>query len=146
MGAASRETGDAFLEAQIGILELEKEKLAKEDAALDTEIALNLSHLRMRRFSDYARVSLEIAGFLVVLLIVCGLGTMVWNATQDHDLVVDAFSVPADVAQSGMTGDVLAGRVLDRLGHMQADTYSLTEGAGSYRSNDNNQVRIEIPS
>src|ERR1700679_3492169 len=127
MGAASRETGDAFLEAQIGILELEKEKLAKEDAALDTEIALNLSHLRMRRFSDYARVSLEVAGFLVVLLIVCGLGTMVWNATQDHDLVVDAFSVPPDTAQTGLTGPALANRLLDRFTAMDRGTLSFSQ-------------------
>ncbi len=120
-------------------LRLQNDNLQKQDE-------FELSHLRFRRVSDYARFALEIAGFLVVLLVVCGLGTMVWNAAQDRDLVVDAFSVPADVAQSGLTGDVLAGRVLNSLGQMQADTYSLAQGAGSYRSNDTNQVRIEIPS
>ena len=128
-----------FLREQTEVLRLQK-------AALKEEALLNLSHLRFRRFSDHARVGLELAGFLVVLLIVCGLGSMVWSATQDRDLVVDAFSVPADVAQSGMTGSVLAGRILDRLGQMQASTYSLAQGAGAFHSNDTEQVRIEIPS
>src|SRR5271168_1945525 len=127
LSSASRETADAFLKEQTAVLRLEKEKLAKEDAAIDTEIALNISHLRMRRFSDYARVSLEVAGFLVVLLIVCGLGTMVWNATQDHDLVVDAFSVPPDMAQTGLTGAALANRVLDRFSAMDRGTLSFTQ-------------------
>jgi hypothetical protein len=129
----------AYLREQTELARLQKQNLFEQNA-------FELSHLRFRRFSDYARFALEVAGGLVVLLVVCGLGTMVWNAAQDRDLVVDAFSVPADVAQSGMTGDVLAGRVLDALGHMQADTYSLAQGAGSYRSNDSKQVRIEIPS
>jgi tetratricopeptide (TPR) repeat protein len=145
LSSASRETADAFLKEQTAVLRLEKEKLAKEDAAIDMEIALNLSHLRMRRFSDYARVSLEVAGFLVVLLIVCGLGTMVWNATQDHDLVVDAFSVPPDMAQTGLTGGALANRVLDRFGAMDRSTHSFTQDLGVYHGNASDDVRVEIP-
>src|SRR3984885_1043525 len=144
--SASREKADDFLERQSALAELQMENLRLQNDNLQKQDEFELSHLRFRRVSDYAKFALEIAGFLVVLLLVCGLGTMVWNAPQDRDLVVDTFSVPADVAQSGMTGDVLAGRVLDSLGHMQADTYSLAQGAGSYRSNDGNQVRIEIPS
>jgi hypothetical protein len=146
LSSASRERADDFLERQSALAELQMENLRLQNDNLQKQDEFELSHLRFRRVSDYARFSLEIAGFLVVLLLVCGLGTMVWNAAQDHDLVVDAFSVPVDVAQSGMTGDVLAGRVLDTLGHMQADTHSLAQGAGSYRSNDSDQVRIEIPS
>jgi hypothetical protein len=146
LASASREKADDFLERQSALAEMQMENLRLQNDNLLKQDEFELSHLRFRRVSDYARFALEIAGFLVVLLLVCGLGTMVWNATQDRDLVVDAFSVPADTAQSGMTGDVLAGRVLDALGHMQADTYSLTQGAGSYRSNDSKQVRIEIPS
>jgi tetratricopeptide (TPR) repeat protein len=145
LSSASRETADAFLREQTAVLRLEKEKLAKEDAAIDTEIALNISHLRMRRFSDYARVSLEVAGFLVVLLIVCGLGTMVWNATQDHDLVVDAFSVPPDMAQTGLTGAALANRVLDRFSAMDRGTLSFTQQLEAHHGSASDDVRVEIP-
>jgi tetratricopeptide (TPR) repeat protein len=123
---------------QVRLADLQIDTLEKKDE-------FELSHLRFRRFSDYARFALEIAGFLVVLLIVCGLGTMVWNASRDRDLVVDAFSVPGDFAQSGMTGTVLAGRVLDRFGQMQADTLGTIQGAGSYRRDNREEVRVEIP-
>jgi tetratricopeptide (TPR) repeat protein len=127
-----------YLEEQTRLARLQSANLLEQNA-------FELSHLRFRRFSDYARFALETAGFLVVLLIVCGLGAMVWNATRDHDLVVDAFSVPPDVAQSGMTGPVLAGRVLDKFGQMQADAHAVIQGSGSYRANEAEAVRIEIP-
>ena len=145
LGAASREKADAFLEEQIGVSRLEKEKLAKEHVVLDAEIAFNLSHLRLRRISDYARVSLEVAGFLVVLLVISGLGTMVWLATQDRDLVVDAFAVPPDMAQTGMTGAALANRVLDRFGYMDRHVVSFTEDFSSYYGSAKEDVRVEIP-
>jgi hypothetical protein len=72
---------------QSRLADLQIDTLQKKDE-------FELSHLRFRRFSDYARFALEIAVGLVVLLIILGLGTMVWNASRDHDLVVDAFSVP----------------------------------------------------
>ena len=138
LGAASRNRADAFVEKQTRLAELQIDTLQKKDE-------FELSHLRFRQYSDYARFSLEVAGFLVVLLIVCGLGTMVWNASQDRDLVVDAFSVPQDVAQTGLTGSVLAGRVLDRFGRMQAETFAFTQGAATYRADRADAVRVEIP-
>jgi tetratricopeptide (TPR) repeat protein len=137
--SASREKADQFLEKQSALADLQIYNLRKQDE-------FELSHLRFRRFSDYARFALELAGFLVVLLIVCGLGTMVWNAAEDRDLVVDAFSVPPDIAQSGMTGSVLAGRVLDSFGAMQASTIGTTEASASYRgSSGGSEIRVEIP-
>ncbi len=69
---------------------------------------------------------------------------MLWNAANDRDLVVDAFSVPPTIAQTGMTGEALAGRVLDKFGTMQAGTYSYTQGAEGYRGTET-AVRVEIP-
>src|ERR1700733_5827687 len=126
LGGASREEADAFLRRQSRFADLQIENLQKQDE-------FELSHLRFRRFSDYGKFVLELSAGLVVLLLVCGLATMVWSATQDRDLVVDAFTVPPDVAQSGLTGAVLASRVLDRLGTMEANTFSLSQSAGSNR-------------
>src|ERR1700733_15218822 len=66
-----------YLEEQTRLARLQRANFLEENG-------FELSHLRFRRFSDYARFALETAGFLVVLLIVCGLGAMVWNATRDN--------------------------------------------------------------
>jgi tetratricopeptide (TPR) repeat protein len=145
LSGASRDEADAFLKRQAQFIDEQAEMLRLQKAMLEEERTLNLSHLRFRHLGDLTRFALEIAVGLVILLIVCGLGTMVWSATQDRDLVVDAFSVPQDVAQSGLTGTVLAGRVLDKLGTMEANTFSLAQGTGSNRSDIGDQVRVEIP-
>ncbi len=146
LGEASREKADQFLDHQGALSQLQMENLQLENKRLNAQHAFEVSHLRFRRFSDYARAALEAAGFLVILLLVCGLGTMVWSATQDHDLVVDAFLVPPDVAQSGMAGSVLAGRVLDAFGRMQSSIgISVVQGAGSYHAGYSEEVRVEIP-
>jgi tetratricopeptide (TPR) repeat protein len=128
-----------YLEEQTRLARLQSDNLIEQNA-------FEISHLRFRRFSDYAKFALEISIGLVVLLVVCGLGTMVWNATQDGDLVVDAFQIPQDVAATGLTGTVLAGRVLDSFGNMQDETFGTTQGAGSYHANLPDAVRVEIPS
>src|SRR3984885_8583002 len=106
-----------YLEEQTRLARLQSANLLEQNA-------FELSHLRFRRFSDYARFALETAGFLVVLLLLCGLGSMVWNASRDRGLVVDAFSVPPDLAQTGMTGSVVANRLIDKLGQLQAASFA----------------------
>src|SRR5215469_16446304 len=123
-----------YLRKQSRIADLTIDTLQKKDE-------FELSHLRFRRFSDWARFSLEVAGFLVVLLAVSGLGAMVWNATQDHDLVFDAFSVPPDIAQTGMTGAVLANRVLDRFDRLEQDP-GVTQSAASGRRDGGDEARV----
>jgi tetratricopeptide (TPR) repeat protein len=136
---------EAFLEMH-GALSDEQRALTRlQREVLEEERQLNLSHLHHRRFSDFSKSALEIAIGLVILLFVCGLGTMVWNAAEDRDLVVDAFSVPPDVAQTGLTGSVLASRILDRFGEMDRNSYSFLDDISGYHRAAGEDVRVEIP-
>jgi tetratricopeptide (TPR) repeat protein len=133
-GAEARD----YLRKQSRIADLTIDTLQKKDE-------FELSHLRFRRFSDFARFALEVAGFLVVLLVVCGLASMVWGASRERGLVVDAFSVPQDLAQTGMTGSVVANRLIDKLGRLQAASFSVVQGGETYRRDGGGGVRVEIP-
>ena len=133
-GAEARE----YLRKQSRIADLTIDTLQKKDE-------FELSHLRFRRFSDFARFALEVAGFLVVLLVVCGLASMVWNASRERGLVVDAFSVPPELAQTGMTGSVVANRLIDKLGRLQAASFSVVQGGETYRRDAGGGARMEIP-
>jgi tetratricopeptide (TPR) repeat protein len=128
----------AYLEEQTRLARLQIENLTEQNA-------FELSHLRFRRFSDYGKFVLELSAGLVVLLLVCGLATMVWSATQDRDLIVDAFSVPPDLAQSGMTGSVLAARVVDRFGEMDSSTLTFAEGVSAFHVDNREEAHVEIP-
>ncbi len=128
----------AYLDEQTRLARLQSDNLIEQNA-------FELSHLRFRRYSDFAKFALELAVFLVVLLAVCGLASMVWNASRERGLVVDAFSVPADLAQTGMTGSVVANRLIDELGALQASSFAVTQGGETYRRAESGGVRVEIP-
>jgi len=60
-------------------------------------------------------------------------------------LVVDAFTLPPDLAQTGMTGAVVANRLIDKLGQLQAASFSVVQGGESYRRDADGRARVEIP-
>lgn len=69
---------------------------------------------------------------------------MIRDAIEDHGLVVEAFSVPPDLARDGLTGEVVATRFLDRLQAMQTATES-DRPADSYQYNWGTDIKVEIP-
>ena len=129
---------EAFLEEQTRLA-----RIQIEDSREQRD--LHLSHLRLRRFSDYSKTALELAIGLFLLVVVGGFGVMVWNASQDRDVVMDAFAVPPDLAARGLTGQVVASEILDKIGAMQTESTSI-QGAASLRRDSGDSIRIVIPS
>jgi hypothetical protein len=145
LAGASREQADAFLVEQTRLARAQVARLEAQDDHLAEAQRLELSHLRIRRFSDYAKTALELAAGLLVIVVVAALGVMAWDASRDHDLVVDAFSVPPDMASRGETGLVVASQLLDQFGRLQAATQPTAQTEDVYRLNVGENVRIAIP-
>lgn len=136
LGGASRTKADAFLEEQTSFIRTQKEHLHEQRLLL-------LSHLRWRRYSDRMRGGWQslLAVLLAALAVIAAI--VLWNAVDDHGLVIDAFSVPPDLAQKGVSGEVAASQLLDDLNVMgQSPTSRPTN---TYRNSWENDVRIEIP-
>ncbi|MEJ0028185.1 MAG: hypothetical protein WDN01_19325 [Rhizomicrobium sp.] len=137
LAAASRARADAFLAEQTELTRLQIEREHKEE--------------RLRNWSqfvDYASAVLKLAFEFVVALIVIVIGAAVgaalWTAAHDKGLVIEAFSVPPDLADRGLTGEVVAGKVLDRLTALQAQTVS-NRAASSYVNNWGTDIKVQIP-
>jgi tetratricopeptide (TPR) repeat protein len=130
LSAASRDKANAFLD-------LVMEELREENP-------LKLSCLRARRFNGYARMALEVSIGLVMLALVAGISLMVWNAAHSEGLIIESFSVPPGMADKGVTGQVIASQVLDKLTVMQSETSS-ARPARSYANNWGNDLKVEIP-
>ena len=131
------EDARTFLREQTGLLRLQKEHLHEQRV-------LQLSHMRWRRFSDRMRALLQMMTAVVGLLIAGGVGWMAWSASQERGLVIEPFSVPPDLAQRGLTGQVVASLLLDRLGEMQNGTKS-SRAPSTYANNWNDEIKVEIP-
>jgi tetratricopeptide (TPR) repeat protein len=128
---------DAFLEKQGRLVDLQMEHLHEQRE-------LQLAHLRVRRWKDRMSLALQVLGAIVGAAVVVALGVMVWQAHEDHGLVIEAFSVPPDLAARGLTGEVVAGQLLDNLSDMQGETES-GRPARSYQNNWGDDLKLEIP-
>lgn len=128
---------EAFLEEQTRLVRLQIEQQIDENAT-------RRSILRLEHLSAIMKVSFEIAVALVVAAILVGLGAAIWSAAHDNSLVVDSFSAPPDLAGRGLTGDVIAARLLDKLSIMRDTTVS-SRASSSYANDWGNDIKLQIP-
>ncbi len=146
LGGASREKADLLLDEQRAVLR-------KQGLLLDLQVEdareqhdLHVSHLRFRRFGDYAKAAMEATAAVFIALIVFGFGAMVWQAHEAGGLVAEPLKTPPDFAAKGLDGTVLSQQLLDRLNAMvtQANVYNLRKPdsiAGSWGSD----IKVQIP-
>jgi tetratricopeptide (TPR) repeat protein len=139
LGGASREDADAFLKKQGRFIDLQTEHLHEQRA-------VQLSRLRLGRFSDQVKAALQVMIGLVGVAIVIGLVIAAWNASQADGMVVDAFSVPPQFAQDGITGEVVAGDLTHRIGAIRniavRDSLASSKNVHEDSAED---IKVEIP-
>ena len=127
----------SFLDQQTRLAHLQSEHLHEQRA-------LTLSRLRLGRWKDRVSLALQAMTAAVGLIVAAAVGVMAWQASADHGLSIEPFSVPPELAQRGLTGQVVAARVLDRLSEFQAATVS-GRPASSYADNWGDDIKVEIP-
>jgi tetratricopeptide (TPR) repeat protein len=128
---------DAFLRDQRRLINLQTEHLHEQREVI-------LARLKLGRWKDSVTLALQGMTAVVGLALAGAIGVMAWQAHQDHGLIVAPFSVPPDLAQRGLTGQVVAARVLDRLSDLQTQTVS-TRPASTYANDWGDDIKVEIP-
>jgi len=136
-GPATDPTFDAFLEDQRRLINLQTEHLHEQRTLI-------LSRLRWGRFSDRIKALLQVLTLLVGLAVAGAIAVMAWQAHEDRGVAIEAFSVPPDFAQRGLTGQVVASQLLDRLSQLQAETATYRP-ASSYANDWGDDIKVEIP-
>ena len=126
LAGASREEADAYLRDQ------------------RHHVHEQLKQIHLDIFEKWLGVALRLATLLVGVAVACFLGAAVWAAAHDDGLVIEAFSVPPDLAARGMTGQVVASQLLGNLSGLQAKSRSV-RAASSYSNNWGDDIKVEIP-
>ena len=124
-------------------MELERDDLAPDSPAR----LLLLKHARLldrQAASETVSLVLKVLTGVVGLLFAMGLGSMMWSASNERGLVIEPFSVPPDLTQRGVTGQVVASRLLDRLSEMGQQTFSV-RAPSTYANNWNGDIKVQIP-
>ena len=144
LGSASRAKADSYLDEQMVVARAQTEVLHLQAHELKHELKLRHWSLRVRHISDVMKLSFEIAVAFIFLSIATAIGFEIWDAAHDDGLVIEAFQVPPDMAARGLSGQVVAGQLLDKLTAMQNATQS-ARPAQSYANNWGNDVKVQIP-
>lgn len=127
----------AFLRDQRRLVNLQAEHLHEQRV-------LQLAHLRVRRWKDRMSLSLQALAVVAGAIVAVTFAAMAWHAHADHGLVIEAFSVPPELAADGLSGGVVAQRFLDKLNALQAATES-DRPAATFQNNWGNDIKVEIP-
>ena len=110
----------------------------------DEEHQLAIAAAKRKRYGDRIRNGLGTLLAVVATGIVVGLSAMVWVAARDRGLIIEPFAVPPDLAAQGLSGQVVADQVLDRLAELQSQTAS-QRPPNSYRNNWGDDIKVQIP-
>jgi tetratricopeptide (TPR) repeat protein len=137
-GAAAEEAR-SYLREQTELAKLQKQNLLEQNA-------FELSHLRWRRFNDQLSGALRIMAVLLGAVLLLGIAALLWNASKADGLVVDSFSVSPALAPRGISGDVLAKDITNRIAAIRdyANAHSLAQ-SGAVRQDDSVEIKVDIP-
>ena len=102
-----------------------------------------LQQLHLDIMEKWLGVALRVATLVIGLAAATGLGALVWDAAHSKGLVIEPFSVPPDLASRGLTGQVVAGQMIDKLTTMTKSESS--RAVQSYANNWGNNIKVEIP-
>ena len=141
--AAGQEGVDPFAAS----LALSGASREKADAYLDDQrhhIHEQLKQIHLDIFEKWLGVLLRVATLCVGIAAAGGIALMVWDAAHSNGLLIEPFSVPPDMAQKGLTGQVVASQILDRLTTIQTATLSFRPPR-SYANNWGKDIKVEIP-
>ncbi len=123
----------AFLEDQRSLIAIQKHHLN----AQFRQILLGTWEKRLS-------VLLRLATLVVGIGVAAALGLMLWQAARSHGLVVETFAVPPELAARGLSSEVVASQMLDKLTALQSATDS-SRAPQSYANNWGNNLKVEIP-
>ncbi len=146
--------GNAALAAALGALagSAKVEQLVERQIALaDLQIAdikrddkLRRWSLRFANASAVMKVAFELALALIVLVVAGIVAGAVWSAHDARGLVIESFEVPPSLSERGLTRQVVASRLLDKLSGLQDKTDSL-RAPNSYANNWGDDIKVQIP-
>ena len=107
-------------------------------------LSAQCAELRLRRVGEGVRAALWAIIAIAALAVVGLIAALVVQASRTDALIVQSFRVPPALAARGLTGEVVATQVLDKLADMQARTESV-RAASTYANNWEDDLKIDIP-
>ena len=127
----------AFLEEQTKVLEAQRHALNDERKGFEAEWTPRLIGVWLKiGFQIFTALVATVVGAVALIMLI--------DAITSHSVIVEPFDAPPAMAASGLSGKVVAGKLLDELTRLQAATR--TDAAKRDLKNDwTSDIRVEVP-
>ena len=137
---------EVFLDKQARLLDIQARHLEQEHASRLAQLRLAVAAARRKRFADLMRNCLYGCIALLALGALGAVIRMTYEALDDHSLVVEDFTVPADFVARGITSQSLAEDLASRVSAIGStqDLGSLFR-AGEARTGQGGMLKVQIP-
>jgi tetratricopeptide (TPR) repeat protein len=127
----------AFLKSQKSLVDLQVKHF-------DQERRLAIHAAKLKRAMDWLKLATQTSLALVVIALVIGLASLIWNAAHDRGLVIEPFAVSPDVGEHKIKGEQLAALIADQIATIDAHAPSF-RAPETYLLDWSNDIHIELP-
>ena len=130
---AGDDAADHFLAAQEALIADQRASLREQ-----------MRHMRLKHFGERLKVAIQLLTILVGVAVVASLGTMAFDAARADGVVLKPFTVAPDLARRGVTGEVVASQLLDKLTDI-SDRSQASNGVGTFGAGWGQNISLQIP-
>ena len=136
----------AYLKKQTRLLDLQARHLEDEHTSRLTHLRLTVGAAKRKRYADLIRNTLYTGIALLLLGVLIAASRMTYEALNDHGLVAGNFTVPADFAARGVTGQALAEDLASRMAAIRATAlHGSITSASDVRADQAGTLKVQIP-
>jgi tetratricopeptide (TPR) repeat protein len=110
----------------------------------EEERSLAIAAAKRKRVTDRLRIGTQLFLALAILGVVVGFAAIVYDALTDRGIKIEAFAVAPHFVDEGLTGQVVAKKILDRIIELQRGS-STVRAANSFANNWGKDIKVELP-
>ena len=104
-----------------------------------------LQQIHLDIWEKWLGVFLRLATAIVGVAAAGAVSWLIWDASRSNGLLIEPFSVPPDIAARGLTGEVVAAKLLDRMVVLESQVNSARPAKSYANSWDRHDIKVEIP-
>jgi tetratricopeptide (TPR) repeat protein len=127
-----------------GYLEKQSRLVDLQLMHFDEERRLAIAAAKRKRLGDRLRIATQLMLALVIVAAMAALIAAFYDALTDRGVKIEAFAVPPHLADQGMTGQVVAKKILDRITELQRGSGTV-RATNSFANNWGHDIKVEVP-
>jgi tetratricopeptide (TPR) repeat protein len=135
----------SFLQKQAQLVETQRQHLLDEHAVRIATLHGQKCEGDLRRAGIRVRIAFQLFAATVAAFVGAGVLVLLHDAFTSRSVIVDTFQTPHTLEERGITGNAVAGTLLDELNRLQEATHSSSAAKRNLKNAWSNEVKLAVP-